>query len=206
MNLAEFTCVVGLPEFCASREHLVCCVQIECNRNCRQKCCAWLLYSQTCFIVPLVSTSKITFKHKVVKCFRQWQQSVKSNVRFFCMGPCVTALVVHPWSQRFLCQGKLQDSWKTHVLCLKEPLSQQPELLPIMYLHKMVSLKLTECTDFKLSWISILEAVGSIQGLPAPWGVPFWWAFETPRLKLQSGTHHQINLYIPYSRVCLFFS
>ena len=112
LNPAEFTHVVGLPEFCASREHLVCCVQIERNRNCGQKCRAWLLYSQTCFIVPLVSTSKITFKHKIVKCFRQWQQSVKSSVRFFCTGPCVTALVVHPWSQPFLCQGKLQDSWK----------------------------------------------------------------------------------------------
>ena len=91
----------------------------------------------------------------------------------------------------------------SHVLCLKEPLSQQPALLPIVYPHKMVSLKLMEDTDFKLSWINILEAVGSIRGLPAPWGVPFWWAFETLRLRLQSGTHHQINLYIPYSCVCL---
>lgn len=112
MNFAELTRVVGLSEFCTSREHLVCCVQIEHNRNCGQKCRAWLLYSQTCFIVPLVSTSKITFKHKIVKPFRQWQQSVKSNVRFFCTGPCVTALVVHPWSHLFLCQGKLQDSGK----------------------------------------------------------------------------------------------
>ena len=44
--------------------------------------------------------------------------------------------------------GQLEAS---HVLCLKEPLSQQPALLPIVYLHKMVSLKLMEGTGFKLS-------------------------------------------------------
>lgn len=194
LSVAELTRVVGLPEFCASREHFVCCVQIEHNRNCGQKCCAWLLYSQTCSIVPLASTSKITFRHKIVKPFRQWQQSVKSNVRFFCTGPLWLHWLCTHEANSFCVRGSCRTAGSLfHALCLKEPLSQQPALLPIVYPHKMVSLKLMKCTDFRLSWINILEAVESIWGLPAPWG-PFWWAFETPRLKLQSGTYHQINL------------
>lgn len=124
----------------------------------------------------------------------------------FARGPVWLCWLCTHEANPFCVRGSCKTAGRLfHVLCLKEPLSQQPELLPIMYLHKMVSLKLTECTDFKLSW-TIVEAVGSIQGLPAPWGVPFSWAFETPRLKLQSGTHHQISLYIPYSHVCLSFS
>lgn len=107
-------------------------------------------------------------------------------------GPRVTALVLCPWSWPFLYQGKPQDSWKPLACAVYEGTQFTATwTLPVVYPCEIVSLKLMECTDFKLSWINIiLEIVGSLRGVPAPWGVPLRWAFGTSVPKLEPGTHH----------------
>lgn len=154
---------------------ILCCVQIECNRNCRNVVHGSFTHNALLSPWPYLQNH---IKH-VIMFTAFLTERVKSNVRPLEWALCDCAGCA-PMKPTLLCQEAARQLEDSFMCCVWSwtPLTAQPELLPIMYLHKMVSLKLTECTDFKLSWINIVGAVGSFKGSQLH-EEHLSWAFET---------------------------